>query len=284
MNIATVLSKAKQNFAFDLQFLRAAPVPRPARWRYVLSKYRALTTGSNTISYFGRPFRYDNRWTPALLQHYPLELAQLNAALPFDSIRTVLDVGANIGQFAATALSLHPNAQVWSLEPNLQVFEILEANSQPYDRWTVLCFGLAEADEERVLWVVPGKSGQGSIYKENAELRLGGARAIPVKVNLRRLTEEVCTKHGMPATFDLVKIDVEGYEREVLQGLAQVTWRYLVLETSVNRSGHLDDPQSLIEELWGPCDVVAATSLDSQSPTGSLVLARRDGQLSDGGR
>jgi FkbM family methyltransferase len=273
------MRKARQNVELDRAFLRVGNLSRAERARYLLEKYRSIATGASSVRYLGAPFAYDNRWTPAMLQNYPDEILKLDRLIDFSSVRNVLDVGANIGQFAATATAMFPGVQVWSLEPNPAVLPLLRRNSTRSAAWKVVPFGLSAADEHRSLHFVPGKSGQGSMHRDNASLGLLGGDAAEVTVDLRRLTHEVCENLGMPTSYDLVKVDVEGFEAEALAGLRDVRWRFLAVEASVARSGgtSLENMRALVAELWGSGPgVLDEATVSAASPTQEVLFVWRD--------
>jgi len=72
-----------------------------------------------TVSYFGKPFSSDNPLALLLLPEYANLLSKIDQKT--DSITgknlRILDIGANVGQFAATAQRLL-SATVTSVEPN----------------------------------------------------------------------------------------------------------------------------------------------------------------------
>jgi FkbM family methyltransferase len=272
---ALLLNKMRQNIALDRSFLNIPALPRRERARYLLKKYRAIATNSGSIDYLGSAFAYDNRWTPALLQDYPNEIIRLDRLVDLTSARNVLDVGANLGQFAATAVAMFPHLRLWSLEPNPSILPLLVMNSARSESWHVVPVGVSAKDERRTLHFVPGKSGQGSVYPENAALGLLSGEPREVSVDLRRLTGETCEELGMPSSYDLIKIDVEGFEREALAGLRDLRWRFLAIETSRARSGglELDELRVLVRELWGSAPrILDAAAVSAQSPTQDVVL------------
>jgi hypothetical protein len=66
-----------------------------------------------------------------------------------------------------------------------------------------------------------------------------------VTVSVRTLTE-VLREAGAPAEFDLLSLDVEGYEPEVLRGLDFKEFRPRVLCIEV-RTAHADAVRALLE-------------------------------------
>lgn len=268
-----VLARAIANFALDFHFLRVPFVSRADRVRFLGEKYAALVRGRRSIQWFGRPFAYDNQWTPTLLQHYPQEIGAVLDASELPARPLVLDIGANVGQFAATLLGAVPAARVWSFEPNPEPLELLRRNAGSDDRWKVVPFGVGAADAELDFFFVGGKSSQGSVHAENATLGLLGGEATKVSVPIRRLTDERRAEYDVPAHFDLVKIDVEGAERDALAGLAGVTWRNLLIELSVGRAGAMtrDELLDLCRRQWGS-SVAIHRVLTSNDQAEELVL------------
>jgi FkbM family methyltransferase len=257
-------ARAIENFALDVRFLRSARLPLTRRLVFLVAKYWAMATGAQSIGWFGRRLHYDNRFTPALLQSYPGELQTVIDAAGLTGSASVLDVGANVGQFAATTRGLLPGAQVWSFEPNPTVCALLERNARDDARWSVLPYGVSATDAEVDLWFVEGKSSQGSVFEGNAVVGLlGDQHAVKVPIALRELTAQRLAEAGIPAHVDLLKIDVEGAERDALHGLRAVGWDHLLIELSAEREGQmtLADLQSEIEQIWGwPADVLTVVA------------------------
>jgi FkbM family methyltransferase len=271
-----LLKKIRLNLELDRTFLRLRRLSRAERIRYLIDKYRAMAMNSGCVNYLGGPFAYDNRWTPALLQDYPAEVLRIDRFADLSTASTVLDVGANVGHFAATTLAMFPHLRVWSLEPNPEVLPLLRRNSNRSASWEIVPVGVSAIDEQRELHFVSGKSGQGSVYRDNAALGLLGGDPVEVTVELRRVTPELCEELRMPSVFDLIKVDVEGFEREVLAGLGDLRWRFLALETSVERSGRLDldELRAIVAELWGDGPRIAHVSaITAGSPVRDVMLA-----------
>ena len=255
MHVVQLLDRFLTNLALDYRFvtLRRMPIPWLSRWAYLPRKYLAILRNRRVVTFLGRPFCYDNRFMPALLQAYPVEIAWLNGFMDFASARTVMDVGANVGQFGFVLKSFFPHLAVCSFEPNPAAFALLSVNASQYPGWTPFPFGLAPTAQSRDFYVVEGKSAQGSVFAENATMNLLSADCRKISVSLEHLSEEVLAARGIPREFDVVKIDVEGAEREVLESLHHVRWRYLYLELSIARGGRttLEATMELIQRTSG---------------------------------
>ncbi len=151
---------------------------------------------------------------------------------------------------------------------------LLSANAEGDPAWHVLPFGCAAGDDDAEFWFVAGKSSQGSVFRGNATLGLLGGEAERATVKLRRLSSAFRTEHGIPAAFDLVKVDVEGAERSALQGLDDIEWRYLMVEVSHQREGRMttDELMTLVRATHPGARVV--TTLTADDACVELLLAR----------
>lgn len=167
---------------------------------------------------------------------------------------TVLDIGANCGQFSLKlANSLFRNGfqhfTIHAFEPNPIVFSLLEANHHlnPDLGVHVACHAIALGKEEGEMPFAynPSNSGGGSLL-----LKSEGEQHVKL-VKIERL-EEVVQALSL-SKIDFIKIDVEGFEPEVLQGAAKVIekfrpWLYIEITPSWFESrGH--QTQALISGL-----------------------------------
>jgi FkbM family methyltransferase len=252
---AQIFDRLVTNFANDYRFatFHALPLPLPSRLGYLPRKYAAILRNRREVRFLGRPFRYDNRLMPALLQAYPGEIAALDRHVRFASATRVMDIGANVGQFGFVLKTFFPHLEVVSFEPNPAAYDCLRVNVAQHAGWRAFPFGLASRSQMSDFFAVDGKSAQGSVFPENAAVNLLSGQPTQIRVRLEHLSDDILSAHAIPREYDFVKIDVEGFERDVLASLDRIRWRYLYLELSVTRPGStsLDDVQTLIARTTG---------------------------------
>ncbi len=236
----------------ERELFNASEIPLKVRARLALDRYLCVASNSREINYLGSPFHYDGRLMPMLLPAYLAEINRIDLIAPL-ATATIVDIGANVGQFGATISRRFPGARVWSFEPNQSITELLQRNAAASPQWQVVPWGVGEEDAEVSLWAVDGKSAQGSILRDNATAGLRSADAAEHRVVLRRLTTHLRVELGIPELVDVLKIDVEGAEDAVLPGLAALRWRYLMIETSLARAGGLtvQGARDLVASIWG---------------------------------
>ncbi len=119
---------------------------------------------------------------------------------------TALDIGANIGNHSLFFAGMF--ARLHGFEPNPRTFALLQANAALRDNITVHNVGLGEADGTLTLHFDPLNVGEASLVPGSGS---GSAVAVPIK----QLDDVAETIDG-PVAF--IKIDVEGFEPQVLRG------------------------------------------------------------------
>ena len=136
----------------------------------------------------------------------------------FAGIDAIVDVGANIGQFAYMISRVCPGVPVYSVEPDPQCFKELERN---FARFGIpgRCFCVAASDGA-------GEAGL-NVHGDRANnslLESPGAEPVArVAVPLARLDDVLAGV--LPASRLLLKLDVQGYEMQVLRSAGQVLQR-----------------------------------------------------------
>lgn len=240
---------------WEFDFLVSGGGSLSQRLGYAIRKYACMARNGREIRYQGSTFHFDNRLAPAVFQVYPFELQKLAHIIPVKNDWKILDVGANLGQFAVCFLHAFPDVQITSFEPNPYAYQYLEKNHDAHGKsaqWKIIPQGIGARDELVTFYFVEGKSAQGSVFEDNATTGLQGS-AKEIQVQLCSLTTENCTKLKMPMEFDLIKIDVEGAELAVLEGCLDVQCEYLLVEVSMNRTGASSRASvvKLIESTFG---------------------------------
>ncbi len=106
------------------------------------------------------------------------------------------------------------------------------------------------------MYFEPGRSGTGSLMRGNATDQAGTVSEIEVT-----LVSTVVLVTGRSA-YDLVKVDVEGYEWHAVHALDGIQIGYLFMEVSLNRVKDYAHSElySLLESMFGAFDVVYSSA------------------------
>jgi len=130
---------------------------------------------------------------------------------------TIIDVGANEGQFVDKIAGVFPDACIHCFEPIKSVYEQLTARFYGNKNLITYNFGLGETSEERMIHLneySPSSSllDMLDLHKTNFDFAV---KSEPACISLKRL-DDVFT--SPPTSPVLLKIDVQGYEMNVLKG------------------------------------------------------------------
>ena len=137
-----------------------------------------------------------------------------------DDIRVVFDIGANIGDFTLTAYRSFPNAHIYSFEPVSTTYKRLCENVSDYrDRITPYNFGFFNA-YKRLDIHITSFHGANSILDQSQDYKINAHSHIK-EIGTENI--EVCTMDSFLSNnnidkINIVKIDVEGVEKEVIEG------------------------------------------------------------------
>ncbi len=206
------------------------------------------------------------------LPGFPLIPKQLGHGLPFSrnayngfilwirqlglsSAATVLDVGANHGDFAQAASAVFPSATVLLFEPLPSMQRHLSALIEGgKSRWRLMPNALGSEPGRFPLFVDESDDAIGSFAGFTEEYLHANPGARPTREILCevRTLDEVAGAEGIER-IDLLKIDVEGFEFEVLQGATHSLQRTeaIIVEVSLVRrtSGEVHPLVAMIDLL-----------------------------------
>jgi len=177
------------------------------------------------INNFFRLFGVEIKRTP---QYKPYEwLKGMN-------IRTILDIGANTGQFALRIHKILPDAQIYSFEPLSDCFEELKRNLSNVPKFQ--CFNYALGNETRKHVIYHNDFSLSSSLLPMEQLHKD---AFPYTKNAK---EEVIEVRGLDTIAEsleladniLIKIDVQGFEDKVILGGEKTIKRAKILIVEIS--------------------------------------------------
>jgi FkbM family methyltransferase len=140
------------------------------------------------------------------------------AALPASGV--FVDVGANVGFISQQVARRFPKARVFAFEPNPRIYPILQKNLKAFPQCASFHVGLGanagtleffHGEESCVGSFVPGYTSQ---HPSNPQ------RAQVAKSQVQVTTGDAALAHV--GKIDVMKMDVEGYEAEVLRGMSKL--------------------------------------------------------------
>jgi FkbM family methyltransferase len=189
-----------------------------------------------------------------------------------------IDVGANYGEFSLSAAGKVP---LIAIEANPQVCAELQRSLGGYDSVTVLNLAASNVSKEIVLHVPSGWSGGSSLSEEvvanvNARLLPRSRQTGRVKLRTNSIDKLIAARSVGSV---ILKIDVEGFDREVLEGATETVnharWWRAIIEFDPAVLSHRGES---VPKVWQYFARYPGMAIE-RSPVPAEAVARLDSRL-----
>lgn len=128
----------------------------------------------------------------------------------------ILDIGANTGIYSLIAKTVNPQASVYGFEPLPDVYKLFKSNVD-LNKSDIHCLELAASNQD----------GTASIYTNPAEklytstLNSGNTVSNSIETVIKTSTLKSWIEANKIDKIDLMKVDVESFEPEVMEGMGE---------------------------------------------------------------
>jgi FkbM family methyltransferase len=165
------------------------------------------------------------------------------------NVDVVVDVGANAGQYGEMLRELGFTGRLVSLEPVAEAYAELERRAAADGAWEAVCVAASDVDGEITLNVT-GDSRSSSVLPRNERFadKAGWAPKESRSVTARRL-DGLVDELLRPDERAYLKLDIQGYERTVLDGAGDALARFDALELELSVTPLYEGQPSLAEML-----------------------------------
>lgn len=149
----------------------------------------------------------------------------------------IIDVGANVGEFALYFIRRYSAASVLAIEPSTENFEALKENisfnSQFLDMSRLLLVKKAVARSKGPTEMISGFRGEASIVvgDDNPKVQRYRRNGFRTETVAADTIDAIAVQHGWDQP-DFVKIDIEGAEPQLLDGLLRLLPKSMFVEVS----------------------------------------------------
>lgn len=186
---------------------------------------------------------------------------------------TVLDVGANRGDWTALARSIYTQATYVLLEPQIEMAPYLDRAGET---WHNVAAGSENGTLELTIW--PDLAGSSFLKPDHHEYRTRPVEVVTIDHLIAR------EKYAIP---ELVKLDIQGFELEALRGAASLfgITEAFIIETSLYSFRGAPILREIVDFMgergYETYDIAGALRRPSDGALGQLDLcfARADGIL-----
>jgi FkbM family methyltransferase len=151
------------------------------------------------------------------------------------AVDVLFDVGANAGQYASAIRNWGYKGQIVSFEPVAAAFRELEVAAQNDPRWAVRHIGLGERGGEAEINVSAGTQASSVLPMAERHVDLFPQERYVGTERIRIETLDSASAEFLePSACVAVKLDVQGYEMNVLRGGAELLRRASMVESEMD--------------------------------------------------
>ena len=199
---------------------------------------------------------------------------------------TILDVGANAGQFSSAILSVHPNAMVHAFEPIPECFELLQCRFSGIKRFEAHSVAISDSNTSAEFEVNESSASSSLLPLDDTHKRMYPGARKTKKIRVKVMTLDSWAEGRELKGPVRLKLDVQGNEFRVLRGASRVLHRVDYVLTEVN-IGAMYKGQASFQEIH---DILYRSGLEfidffpeKRSPDtllclfGDALFARKEG-------
>ena len=159
-----------------------------------------------------------------------LELLELLAAA---DIRVIYDIGANVGTWTLLANAVMPHATIHAFEPLSDHCNRFASNTRAVSNVTLHRVALGAEEKAARLHVMDFSDASSVLPLAEIGQSTFGTREIDQRTVQVRALDRYRREHQLPFP-DLMKLDVQGYEAEVLRGAVECVAKATAIITEVS--------------------------------------------------
>ena len=162
---------------------------------------------------------------------------------------TILDIGANVGQFAKEIRQILPEAKIYSFEPIKECFDKLNENMSGDKNFKSFNFALGDKNENSEMHrsVYTPSSSILEMAEAHKTLFPHTIQSRPEQIEIKRL-DDVANNLKLKEQI-LIKIDVQGFEDKVIEG-GKETFKKARVVLIENSFVELYEDQPLFDNIY----------------------------------
>jgi FkbM family methyltransferase len=165
------------------------------------------------------------------------------------NINVVLDVGANVGQYGSSLRVSGYDGSIISFEPLREAFELLKVKSDKDPKWKAVHMALGDRDTDTDIHI-SNNSYSSSVLSMLPRHLASAPESVVIgseRIVMRRL-ESVAQQFINAGDRILLKIDTQGYEHFVIEGIGRIINNVQLIECELSLFP-LYDGQKLFNEM-----------------------------------
>ncbi len=151
------------------------------------------------------------------------------------NIGSILDVGANEGQFAKRLIELGYRGKIFSFEPIAGVYHTLLKNASPYSGWETINMGIGSQPGELLLNISENLASSSLFPVDKKSLDADPTTRATHQERIKLTTiDAFMSGQGSLDKELLLKLDVQGFELEALKGAIHNLSKFRLIQVELS--------------------------------------------------
>lgn len=166
------------------------------------------------------------------------------------NIDTLIDIGANIGQYALDMRAIGYNKRIISFEPLKSAFKELEKISSSDDKWLVQNYALGDQDVQSVINVSDNSVSSSilNILPTHLNVEPKSKYISKEKIEIRKI-DSILNSFCKKENNIMVKIDTQGFEKKVIDGAIESLSDIKVIQLEMSIIPLYEDEMLFVEMI-----------------------------------
>jgi len=246
--ILIMLEKVKwfinASISLDFGFWKASGWAAEKKLEFIILKYfeiflnllkiKQFKLGESNLKLFGKQIYYDTAFGIAGYQSMLTRHQKMLKYARISNVKTVVDVGANVGFFSLLCREIYPDADIYSIEPVSKAFECLKKNLRgSHDH--IFQLAISDKNGHEKMTFTEENTAVSSVVRSGME---AANEKSSKYVEVEAKTLDAFAAENKLETIDILKIDIEFFEYNVLKAAYNTLkrTRYLHIEISVENN------------------------------------------------
>jgi len=181
----------------------------------------------------------------------PYSIKSLQREVALAKLSCVIDIGANVGQFALDLRHSGFHGQIFSFEPISEIFTSLEKNSTSDPNWNVVNLGISNIQGNQEIHVSGNDALSSSFLKINENHVSSFANSDTKRIELVKTDTllNVLKEFGISPENSLLKLDVQGLELSILKSLDNLVSAFPIIYLELSLTPLYEEEADFIEIL-----------------------------------
>jgi len=173
-------------------------------------KIKTKKTDNISLSHIKHPFRLRSKTSDVRIFDFIFTHKEYDIELGFEP-KVIIDAGANIGLTAIFYSNKYPSSKIISIEPEQSNYNLLKENTRKYKNIISLNSALSNVSDQDL---AIKDTGHGNWAFMTEPISVESKKETPIVKSIS--VNEIMKQYDL-GTLDIVKIDIEGYEKEVFE-------------------------------------------------------------------